>query len=165
MRQPKSMLHRFAGVAKVVLGCISIVVIMSWLYTLVVLHFARQTGIYPSAEAGMLDHIARVYIEPDKYQIIYAGTNSFDGSSPHVWYVIACIWGGTRSDGSPLGSERHVYDQPGLFFLDTGPGWLRISEAAFPEYLGFWMKVFGLAGPGSSVPSHDWGSGPQDCEF
>jgi hypothetical protein len=114
----------------------------------------------------MLALVARNYIEPRKVEIIYAGTNSFDGSSPHVWYVIACVWGGKRADGSPVGSKRHDYDQPGHFFLHTKDGWVFVPEGAFPEFMGFWMKVYGLAGPGSSQPSHDWGSAPQtDCTF
>ena len=61
---------------------------------------------------------------------------------------------------------RHVYDQPGNFFLETKKGWVFISEGSFPTYLGFWMKVFNMAGPGSPVPSTDWGSYPdKGCEF
>jgi hypothetical protein len=146
--------------------CIAVVVLLPWLYTVTALGIARHQGLYASAEAGMLNHIKKGYIQPDRYQIIYAGTNSFDGSNPHVWYVIACVWGGTRSDGSPVGSQRHVYDQPGNFFLNTRDGWVFMSEGAFPGLLGFFMKVYGLAGPGSAVPSHDWGSTPtHGCEF
>lgn len=137
----------------------------SLVYTIGVLTNAQSKGVYPSAEAGMLTRIDQWYRQPELVEIIYAGTNSFDGSDPHVWYVLACIWGGSRSDGSPVGSERHVYDQPGSFFLATRDGWIHVSEGAFPELLGFWMKVYGLAGPGSSTPSHDWGSAPQHCEF
>ncbi len=115
----------------------------------------------------MRAHIAKGYVQTDDSQIIYAGTNSFDGSDPHVWYVIACVWGGHRLDGSETGhGGKHGYDQPGLFFLDTKKGWVWISEGTFPTYLGFWMKVFGLAGPGSPVPSTDWGSTPdRGCKF
>jgi len=134
-------------------------------YTTSQLRMASARGVYPSAEAGMRALIDRSFREPDKVQIIYAGTNSFDGSSPHVWYVLACVWGGTRADGSPVGTERHVYDQPGVYFLDTRQGWIFVPEGSFPEIMGFWMRVYDLAGPGSSIPSHAWGSGPQDCEF
>lgn len=145
---------------------IGLVLISSWTYTNIQLHFASERGIFSSAEEGMRDFIAKNYVAPDKYQIIYAGTNSFDGSSPHVWYVIACVWGGHRLDGSSPGSERHAYDQPGIFFLNAKEGWVFMPEGAFPELLGFWMKVFNLAGPGSSQPTHDWGSSPQgDCVF
>ena len=110
--------------------------------------------------------IAKAYIHPRDSQIIYAGTNSFDGSEPQVWYVIACVWGGTRSDGSPVGSARHDYDQPGVFFVAARDGWVRVGEEYFPEVLGFWMRFYGLAGPGSSTPSHDWGSNPdKGCKF
>jgi len=146
--------------------CIGALLITSWLYTTNRLQVARTAGVFPSAEAGMRNLIAKNYVEPYDYQIIYAGPNSFDGSSPYVWYVIACVWGGHRADGSTVGSERHDYDQPGSFFLNAKEGWVFIPEGAFPGFMGFWMEVFNLAGPGSSQPTHDWDSSPQgECTF
>ncbi len=139
---------------------------ITWTYTTNTLAVLSARGVYPSAEAGMTALIERAFVNPEDYQIIYAGTNSFDGSQPHVWYVLACVWGGTRRDGSPVGSARHVYDQPGVFFLNTRDGWVLAPEGVFPTALGYWMQLYGLAGPGSSVPSHDWGSTPsRGCEF
>lgn len=139
---------------------------LTWAYTTGTLAGLSAQGVYPSAEDGMLALIERAYVNPDDYQIIYAGTNSFDGSQPHVWYVIACVWGGTRRDGTPVGSTRHAYDQPGVFFVNTREGWVFAPEGVFPTVLGNWMQLYGLAGPGSSVPSHDWGSTPsRGCEF
>ena len=166
MKQSQSLLLQLRDLGSLILVCTGAILLLSWIYTTVQLRVARDAGVFPSAEEGMRALIARTYIEPDRYQIIYAGTNSFDGSNPHVWYVIACVWGGHRPDGSPTGTERHAYDQPGVFFLATKDGWVHVSEGAFPGFMGFWMKVFGLAGPGSSQPSHDWGSAPQgDCVF
>ncbi len=140
--------------------------LLTWTYTTGVLSLARSEGTYASAEDAMNALLARSYIHPRDTQIIYAGTNSFDGSQPQVWYVIACVWGGTRADGSPVGSWRHTYDQPGTFFVDTRDGWVHVGEGYFPEMLGFWMEFYGLAGPGSSTPSHNWGSTPtKGCEF
>ena len=166
MKRSHSVLLWLIVAAGLILDCTGLLIIPSWIYTTSQLRLAARAGVYSSAEEGMLDHIARGYVEPDDTQIIYAGTNSFDGSKPHVWYVIACVWGGRRLDGSPTGSARHDYDQPGLFFLNTKEGWVFMPEAAFPGFLGFWMEVFGLAGPGSSVPTHDWGSTPErGCAF
>jgi hypothetical protein len=146
--------------------CLAALVALSWLYTFTTLRIARSQGLYASPEEGMLDRIARNYIQPEKVQMVYAGTNSFDGSTPHVHYAIACIWGGTRLDGAPVGSARHDYDQPGHFFLDTRQGWVFVPEGAFPGLLGFFMKVYGMAGPGSSQPSHAWEDLPKpDCDF
>jgi hypothetical protein len=138
----------------------------AWAWTVIQLNSARAVGVYPSAEDAMLALIDRSYRQPDDIQIIYAGTNSFDGSNPHVWYAIACVWGGTRRDGSPVGSTRHEYDQPGTYFLATPDGWVWMPEDALPEFVGYWMQVFGLAGAGSSQPSHDWGDNPdRGCVF
>ena len=139
---------------------------VTWVYATGTLAVLSARGVYPSAEDGMLALIEHGYVNPDDYQIIYAGTNSFDGSQPHVWYVIACVWGGTRADGSPVGSSRHDYDQPGVFFINTRDGWVFAPEGVFPVTLGYWMQLYDLAGPGSSKPSHDWGSSPtKGCEF
>jgi hypothetical protein len=166
MRQPRHLLLCLALVAGIPLTCLGIVFPSSWAYTTSQLHVARSKGVFASAEEGMRALIARSYVQPDEIEIVYAGTNSFDGSNPHVWYVIACVWGGQRADGSPVGTEKHVYDQPGLFYLNTKEGWVFMPEGAFPELLGFWMKVYGLAGPGSTQPTHDWGSSPlAKCPF
>jgi hypothetical protein len=166
MKRSHSVLHGLLLVACITFAFIGVIIISSWIYTTSQLNAAQEAGVFSSAEEGMRDHIAKGYIKPDDYQIIYAGTNSFDGSSPHVWYVIACVWGGYRADGSPTGSKRHNWDQPGSFFLNTKRGWVYMSEGAFPGFIGFWMKVFDLAGSGSSQPTHDWGSSPQrDCDF
>jgi hypothetical protein len=166
MKRSHSLLIRLVLVVGIIPICIGVMLISSWLYTTNQLRLARAAGVYASAEEGMNSLIAKSYIEPDNYQIMYAGPDSFDGSSPHVWYVIACVWGGHRVDGSPTGSEKHNWDQPGSFFLNTKDGWVYMSEGAFPGLIGSWMDVFGLAGPGSSQPTHDWGSPSQrGCDF
>jgi len=131
MKRSHSLLVWLPLVAGIALICIGVILICSWIYTTSQLRAAREAGIYPSAEGGMRDRIAKSYVEPDDYQIIFAGTNSFDGSSPHVWYVVACVWGGHRVDGSPTGSKKHDYDQPGSFFLNTKDGWVYMPEGAF----------------------------------
>ena len=166
MKRYHSVLLWIALMAGIVYMCVGVILFSSWIYTTNQLRAARERGVFSSAEEGIRSRIVENYIEPDDYQIIYAGTNSFDGSSSHVWYVIACVWGGHRLDGSSIGSKKHDYDQPGHFFLNTRDGWVYMPEGAFPEFIGFWMKVFGLAGPGASQPTHDWGSSPQgDCTF
>ncbi len=166
MRSSRSFLPWLILAVGIPAMCVSMLFFWSWSYTVGALRLVRAQGVYQSAEDGMQALIARGYVHPDRVQVIYAGTNSFDGSNPHVWYVIACVWGGTRLDGSPVGSKRHIYDQPGTFFLATRDGWVHVPEGLFPEVLGFWMKFYGLAGPGSATPSHDWGSTPtHGCQF
>ena len=98
--------------------------------------------------------IAKGYTADRKVKILYAGTNSFDGSQPHIWYVIAQVRASARADGSALG--KNGCDAPGLFFLQTKEGWVFVPEGAFPGFIGFWMKTFGMAGPGQATPSTDW---------
>ena len=48
---------------------------------------------------------------------------------------------------------------PGSFFLQTKQGWVHVGEGAFPTFVGRWMKIFGMAGPGETTPSTDWAPG------
>ena len=136
------------------LGALTTLVASSWLHTTVQLAHARAQGIYDSAEEGMIAQAEKNYSPDRQVKILYAGTNSFDGSHPHVWYVIAEVHASARADGSELGYNG--CDAPGLFFLDTKDGWVTVPEGAFPGLMGFWMEVFDMAGPGQSTPSTNW---------
>lgn len=144
--------------------CVALVLGCGFLYASIALLLAGREGVYASAEEGMLAIIDQSYAQPYEVEFAYDGTNSFDGSDPHIRYVIACVWGEKRKDGTPVGSVRHAYDQPGTFFLHTKDGWVFMPEGAFPTFIGFWMKVYGLAGSDVSPPSHPMGSGDR-CVF
>ncbi len=122
------------------------VAIWGWGYTTLQLRLAEREGVYPSAREGMLDLIERSYRDIQKIELLHTGTNSFDGSRPHVWFVTAKVWAGTRADGSRVGNGSRDYDFPGSFFLHTRKGWVHVPEGAFPELMGFWMAVYDLAG-------------------
>jgi hypothetical protein len=134
----------------------------TWGYTSLVIANASRDGIYTSAEQGMIDRLDRSYSPDRKIKIIQAGPNSFDGSNPFIWYVIAEVRASSRADGGALG--RNGCDAPGSFFLQTRQGWVHVGEGAFPEYVGMWMKVFGMAGEGQSTPSTEWAPG-QSSQF
>ncbi len=140
----------------IALGILIAIVPLSWIYTSVQLNSARAKGVYASPEQGMLALMDKYYTADRAVQILYAGTNSTDGSQPHIWYVIAEVRAEARADGSALGSNG--CDAPGSFFLQTREGWVHISESGFPTFVGFWMKVFDMAGAGESTPSTDWGA-------
>jgi hypothetical protein len=92
--------HRLRTAVLVGIWGIFACVLLAAAYTGGTLAYLRSRGVYPSAEAGMWALIERGYRNPELVEIIYAGTNSFDGSDPNVWYVIACVWGGERADGA-----------------------------------------------------------------
>lgn len=147
----------------IILGILIAIVPVSWIYTSVQLSIARSKGVYDSPEQGMLAMMDQYYAPDKTVKILYAGTNSFDGSKPHVWYVIAEVRASARADGSELGSNG--CDAPGSFFLQTKEGWVHVREQAFPGFMGFWMDVFGMAGEGKSTPSTNWApdQNPQFC--
>ena len=141
----------------VLLGFSFICVASSWIYTAVQLNIARAKGVYSSPEQGMIARAEQYYTADRQVKILHAGTNSFDGTKPHIWYVIAEIRASARADGSALG--HNGCDAPGSFFLQTKEGWVHVPEGAFPGFIGFWMDVFGWAGEGQSTPSTNWAPG------
>jgi hypothetical protein len=138
----------------IVLGILAAIIPLAWIYTSVQLAVARSRGLYSSPEEGMRSIIDKGYTADRQVKILFAGTNSFDGSQPHIWYVIAQVRASARADGSALGKTG--CDAPGLFFLQTRDGWVFVPEGASPEFIGFWMKIFEMAGPGQSTPSTNW---------
>jgi hypothetical protein len=139
----------------VLLGFSLICIASSWIYTGAQLNIARTKGVYSTPERGMIARAEQYYSADREVKILYAGTNSFDGTKPHVWYVIAEIHASARADGSELG--HNGCDAPGSFFLQTKDGnWVYVPEGAFPGFMGFWMEVFGWAGEGQAAPSTNW---------
>jgi hypothetical protein len=146
---------RIAAVIAAVALALSIIVVFSaWAFTTSRLALASSEGVYPSAEVGMRTRMERAYDGISQVKIVYAGPNSFEGSQPHIWYVIAEVRAASRAGGSEMGTNG--CDAPGSFFLQTRDGWVHVPEGAFPELVGFWMKVFGLAGPGEATPTTEW---------
>lgn len=136
------------------LGIVVACVALSWVYTSVQLSIARSKGVYETAEQGMRALVDKSYTSDRQVKILYAGTNSFDGSKPYVWYVIAEVHASARADGSSL--SKQGCDAPGSFFLETKDGWVFVPEGAFPGFMGFWMDFFSMAGPGQAEPSTNW---------
>jgi hypothetical protein len=129
----------------------------TWVYTSSQLALAKNEGLYSSPEQGMLLRTEKAYSPDRSVKILSAGPNTFDGSQPYIWYVIAEVRASSRADGSALG--RSGCDAPGSYFLQTREGWVYLPEGAFPEFIGYWMKVYGWAGEGQLAPSTDWAPG------
>jgi hypothetical protein len=89
------------------------------------------------------------WIGIEEARIVRAVPETALGGSSHLWFVIACVWAESRADGSPVGSSTHDFDYPGSYFVDTREGWILMPETSRPLFVGFWMKVFGLAGDGA----------------
>ena len=68
----------------IALGGTLSVIAFGWLYSTTQLNIARSKGVYATAEQGMLANIEKHYSADHNAKILYAGTNSFDGSQPHV---------------------------------------------------------------------------------
>jgi hypothetical protein len=114
----------------------------TWLNIVGQLHLAKIRGLYSSPEEGMRTMLNQSYQNIQKIEIEYAGTNSFDGSLPHVWFVTGKVWAEKRADGHLLG--KGGYDYPGSYFIKTKDGWVHVPEGAFPELIGLGMQIFGI---------------------
>jgi hypothetical protein len=126
------------------------------LYTINALGWARGEGVYDTPQQGVIARANRWYCGVEKIDIEQAATNSFDGSNPHIWYVIWRVTAKNRAPcdpdnpGPPLAHGKSS-EGGGNYYLNTREGWVYMPEGRFPELIGFWMKVLGLAGPGDST--------------
>ena len=112
-------------------------------YTIFQLGLGRLEGVYPSPEEGMRTRLEDSYIGIQRIEIDHAGPNAFDGSNPHIWFVVARVLAEQRRDGSRLPPTG---DYPGSFYLKVHDGWIHRPEGSFPGLIGFFMKVFHLEG-------------------
>jgi hypothetical protein len=116
---------------------------------------ASSRGIYPTAEAGSIDQIQEWFQGIEKIKIDYAGPagpNSLNRFFSHVWYVGWTVWAEKDGKGNPIRRALKNYRRGGGFWIQTNEGWIQIPESAYPGFLGFWMRVYGLAGPGQVIP-------------
>lgn len=126
------------------------------IYTIHALQWARRIGIYNTPQEAVIANINRHYCEIERIDIEQAATNSFDGSNPHVWYVIWRVYARSHTPCDPENPGTPLYHQTheggGNFYLNVRDGWVLMPEGRLPQLIGFWMKVLGLAGPGD--PTH-----------
>lgn len=120
----------------------------SWYFTTSRLNAsARSFGIFPSPIEAMMTEIRYGWVGIQEAWIRSAEPETALGGGPHVWFVTACVWAESRADGSTVGSATHDFDFPGGYYVETKDGWVPMSEGS-ALFVGFWMKVFGLAGDG-----------------
>jgi hypothetical protein len=145
---------RVVLIASLALGLLCIATLL--LYPIAALSNARSQGVFRTPQEGVAAIASRWYCGFERVEIEQAGTNSFDGSNPHVWYVIYRVYAKSHPpcDLEHPGAALYngAYEHGGTFYLDMRDGWVLMGEGYFPEYIGAWMKVFGLAGPGDPTP-------------
>ena len=132
----------------------------SWSFTTSRLNAARSIGVFPSPSEGMLTLVHSGWTGIQEARIVHAKPETALGGGPHVWFVIACVWAESRADGSPVGSPTHDYDFPGSYFVDTQEGWVLMPETSLPLFVGFWMRIFNLAGNDGGEIIHEPPSKP-----
>jgi hypothetical protein len=71
-----------------------------------------------------IDHILHGYEGTERCEITYAGSISFDGRNPHIWYVISRVWTGKDSQTRSVGQDSKEYETPGRFWLNTKAEWV-----------------------------------------
>ena len=145
---PRAMLE----IADLALAVLAGLAVLLSIYTVLVLNWARGQGVYATPQEGVRAKAERYYCGVEKVEIEQAATNSFDGSNPHIWYVIYRVYADHRTpcDAAHPGAAltHQGYENAGGFWLNVKQGWVFMPEGKFPMVIGFWMKVLGLAGPG-----------------
>jgi hypothetical protein len=146
MFQPSKLLRVgliIVGVFVLVLGF----TVWSWYFTTSRLHASAESiGVFPSPTEGLMTEIRKGWVGIQEAWIRDAGPETALGGA-HVWFVTACVWAESRADGSPVGSPTHDFDFPGSYFLNTKEGWVLMPEES-ALFVGFWMRIFYLAGDG-----------------
>jgi len=137
-------------VVLIIVGAFAVVLgftIWSWYFTTSRLNSSAQSfGFFPSPTEAMMTEIRDGWVGIQEAWIRDAEPETALGGGPHVCFVIACVWAESRVDGSAVGSPTHDFDFPGSYYVNTHEGWVLMPEASLPLFVGFWMKVFGLAG-------------------
>ena len=130
-------------------------------YTIASLNWARSQGVYETPQQGVISTANNHYCGVEKVEIEQAATNSFDGSDPHVWFVLYTVHAKNHApcDAEHPGPALYhgSFERGGVFYLNVKDGWVMMPEGRLPEFIGHWMKKLNLAGPGD--PTHvprDW---------
>lgn len=147
MSKPSKLLR----IVLIIAGVTAVVVVFtigSWNFTTSRLDYSAQSfGVFPSPTEAMMTQIRDSWVGIQEAWIRNAEPETALGGGPHVWFVTACVWAESRADGSAVGSPTHDFDFPGGYFMETKDGWVAMSENS-ALFVGFWMKVFDLAGDG-----------------
>jgi hypothetical protein len=144
MSKPRKALLVLAMVPLAIVQFAPILVAMGWFHMLSTLAAARHEGVYATPEDGMRALVTKSWIDVDRVEIEYAGSNAFDGSNPHVWFVTARVWATRRADWKPVSPRG--YDSAGSFFLHVQDGWVHVPEGHLPELVGSLMRFFHYSG-------------------
>jgi hypothetical protein len=113
----------------------------SWVYAVSQLSLAKNNGIYPSVEEGVIQRNSQGWggAEVVRLEDVQASVNQHDGSQPHVWFGMARVY----LDRVPQGWDRTDYSS-GSYYLHVKEGWVHVPEGAFPEFIGWVMDLYNL---------------------
>jgi hypothetical protein len=152
--QQKSSLRKLLSFPVLILAVIAVFTIIITLHTISSLKWARSQGVFDTPQQGVISRVYHYYCGVESVEIKQAGTNSFDGSNPHVWFVIYRVIARSRipCDPEEAGTDpfHKISEGGGIFWLNTKDGWVYMPEGRFPQVIGFGMKILDLAGPGDS---------------
>ena len=152
--QQKSFGRTLMEILGIVLAIGALGAFLLTMYTFSALRRARNLGVYETPQEGTIARANLYYCDVEKVDIQHASTNSFDGSKPHIWYVMYRVYAKNHApcDAEKPGSALYhgTYENAGNFWLNVKQGWVFMPEGKFPGVIGFWMKVIGLAGPGDA---------------
>jgi hypothetical protein len=114
----------------------------SWVYTASQIALAKDGGIYDSPEEAVIARNNRGFggAEVVRIEDVRARPNRGDPQSP-VWFGGATVF----MDRVPQGYTWTKYSA-GSFYIRVREGWVHVSEGAFPEFIGWVMRLYKMEG-------------------
>lgn len=105
------------------------------------IELAKDRGIYATPEEAVIARNSQGWggAEVVKVVGVHASPNRGDGSQPHVWFGGGTVY----LDRVPQGWDRTHY-LAGSFYIHVREGWVHVPEGAFPEFIGWVMKLYNL---------------------
>jgi hypothetical protein len=138
--------RQFPRLARVGLGMAALVplyFLCIWIYATSQLTLAKSNGIYATVEEAVIARNNQGWggAEVIRLENVHASPSHADASQPHVWFGGATVY----LDRIPQGWNRTQYST-GSYYIHVREGWVSVSEGAFPEFIGWVMKLYGLEG-------------------
>jgi hypothetical protein len=137
-RREPARISRLGRVGLALAALVPVFFLCSWVYTASQLALAKSEGIYDSPEEAVIAINSRGFggAEVMRIEDVRAGPSRGDPQSP-VWFGGATV----TMDRVPQGYSRTQYSA-GSFYIRVREGWVQVSEGAFPEFIGWVMRLY-----------------------
>ena len=141
-RRDPARISRLGRVGLALAVLVPLFFLCSWVYTASQLALAKNQGIYNSPEEAVIARNSGGFggAEVVRIEDVRARPNRGDPQSA-VWFGGATVY----MDRVPQGYTWTQYSA-GSFYIRVREGWVHVSEGAFPEFIGWVMRLYKMEG-------------------